>query len=127
MDETTKFIKENPVKIISTMAVILVPIISGVVVIDDRYAHAADVAKTVSTVTSQLEVNRLTNEVGILHLRKLTLEDKVFDISVKNQEKRTKPTPLDSAIIQRHSNELSDLKEQISKKSELIDTLKSRQ
>ena len=126
-DVLSTFLKENPIKTASTIISVVIALVGGVILIDDRYAHAADFNKQLSTVSSQLEINRLTGEIGVLTIRKSQLEDKIFDASAVRQGQRLKQADVKDTdfALERYRNELLSINDQISKKQDLIDKLRT--
>jgi len=99
-------------------------IISGVVVVDDRYAHAGEVSKQITTINEGLEINRLTGEVAVLRIRKSNLEDKVFESNTRSMGRNL--ARADEMIQNRYRSELDEVNKQILDKEKLIDRIKTR-
>jgi hypothetical protein len=123
MEVITAFLKDNPIKTISTIISFVVSIVIGVIVIDERYAHAGDINKQMSTLSSQLEVNRLSSEVNVLENRKSTIKDKMVDISRKSPANKVNPT--DKMYLDQYQSELSQVDSEITNKKKIIDQLRS--
>ena len=83
------------------MLVTIIALVGALFTFDSRYAHAEDVKKD-SAQTQQL-VEKTTN-----NLRRSLIEDKVFEIEVK-QAQAKKPDPIDAAIKARYLRQLSEI------------------
>ena len=124
-DVLSTFLKENPIKTTSTIISVVIALVGGVILIDDRYAHAADFNKQMTTVSSQLEINRLTNEVGVLTIRKSQVEDKIFEASAAQQRQKRAEAGDTAIALERYKTELISVNDQIAKKNDLIDKLRT--
>jgi predicted nucleic acid-binding Zn-ribbon protein len=131
-DLFTTFLRENPIKTTTTIVTMVVSLIGGVILVDERYAHAADYKQQMTTLSSQLEINRLTSEVNVLQNRKSTLEDKLFEATAKKkptvraeQAQRKMIDSPEDMVIERYRSELASVNDQIAKKNELIDKLRT--
>ena len=111
------YIKTSP---ITSVVLFTISLGGSIIYLDERYAHATDLDKKTSTLSSELKVNRLTSEVGTLSIRRSMLEDKVFDQSVK-----PRASPSDEAILNRYKNELSDVNNQLKSKQMLLDRIQT--
>lgn len=123
MDTLTAFFKDNPIKTISTIVSFVASVVVGVIVIDERYAHAADYKQQMSSLSTQLEVNRLTSEVNVLENRKSTIKDKMIDISRKNPTQKVNPT--DKLYLDQYQSEMNQVDAEITNKKKIIDQLRS--
>lgn len=125
LDDTAGMKKIDAKSIIALLAFVG-SVVSGVILIDDRYAHADDVTKQTTELSTLLEINRLTGEINILQLRHSTLEDKVYDNSIRLAGKKSTPGSPDSVIQKRYESELDRINGELAKKAELIDSLKTK-
>lgn len=107
----------NPIKLASSALAGLGIIIGAFFAIDDRYAHAGDIR----TLSTQLEVNRLTAEVSVLEIRRSTLQDKVYE-----GRSRRSATRSDIEILDRYQRELTDVEKQIESKRQQIDQARNQ-
>lgn len=103
----------------------VVAIVGGTVVVDERYAKAADVRSAQSQISGQLEINRLTAEVSVLEIRRATLQDKVYEGAARAAVTRS-INPAERAISDRYGAELRDIERQIADKRRLLDQLRTR-
>jgi hypothetical protein len=88
---------ETPVKAITSVAAVITAlgtIIGAPLFIDGRYAHAANVKE-------QFTEQKQYVEQGFLIHRKLQLEDRLFELRLKDR-----PSRADTALIQRFEEEL---------------------
>jgi len=102
---------------------VLFTCIATVEFIDERYAHAAEVGKQITSLSDQLETERLVHEISVLEIRKASLEDKVYDTAVRFNG-RLVPNSPDAIIQDRYITELRAIAKRISNKAELIDQMK---
>lgn len=100
-------ITEHPIKIAASTLTVLSMLIGGVLTIDNRYAHADDVNREQQTQRQAIEntakQNRIDFNYSIDQLRKQTLEDKVFEILLISEEKRTS---VDKARLEKYLRDL---------------------
>lgn len=79
-------------------------IITAIFTVDERYAHASDVAQY-NQQTSQ------TIRETADSLRKQMLEDKIFELDIKRSQSRdNRLSPVDQAMRDRYQRQLDDLK-----------------
>lgn len=95
-------IKENPIKSLASLLTILSMLVGTVLTVDSRYAHADAVSKEQQTQRQVIEYTAKQNKVefnySIDQLRKQTLEDKIFEIELIPENKRT---PVDKARLEK--------------------------
>lgn len=101
----------NPIRLALSALAGLGIIIGAFFAIDDRYAHAGDIR----SLSTQLEVNRLTAEVSVLEIRRSTLQDKVYEGRSRRSASRS-----DIEILDRYQRELADVENQITSKRQQI-------
>jgi hypothetical protein len=116
MIDIEQVLKDNRIKVVTSIVTFMVVLGGALVAIDERYAHAADLKE----ITKQLEINRLNSEVNSLNSRKSTLEDKIIEQAVKK-----KNSPADQFILERYKQELTITNDQIKDKSRLMDELRT--
>lgn len=81
--------------------------ITGVVTLDDRYAHADAVTQKINNVEQEQKDLRVQMKDAIVNLRQKQLEDYVFTYTFKVQMQQA--TPLDKALLYRYQQELNSL------------------
>lgn len=99
----------NKLKEHISLILTIITLIGALFTFDTRYAHSEDTKKEI--VQTQQLVEKTTN-----NLRRSLIEDKVFEIDVK-QAQAKKPDPVDAAIKARYLRQLAEIsKDEISKK-----------
>lgn len=94
--------KEHPIKYAVSFVTLLSMLIGGVLAVDSRYAKAGDFEKQNSYIEGK------TNEMkyAIDESRKHMLIDKVFEIELIEEEKRTQ---VDRARLQKYKQDIRDI------------------
>lgn len=80
----------------------IIALVAALFTVDSRYAHADEVAKD----------KQLTHQVvqqSVTQLRKLTLEDKVFELDVKSAQQKL--SPVENALRIRYGRQLQELEQ----------------
>jgi len=104
MSAVTESFRNNPGKYILGSAGSIIAIVTALFTIDARYAHAADVEK------DKAQTQRVIKETAII-IRKQSIEDKLFEIDVKQaQSPNGRLSPVEAAIQQRYKRQLEELK-----------------
>lgn len=96
-------------------------IVAGVWVVDERYAHAADVRGLTTEVTRQIEMTRLGADTNTLELRRASLLDKIYDAAARQGPR----TAGDKAIAERYQIELRDVDVTLRDKRRELERLKT--
>lgn len=119
----------HPIRTAVTTIGSIAVVVGFVYVLEDRYAHAGDIARLQSSIEAQgkdtraaLEVNRLTAEVAVLQVRRGTLADKIFDAGARMSVQRNNA---DAMIVERYRAELVAVDADIAAKQRLIDRLRA--
>ena len=93
----------NPVKAILASSGSVIAIVAALFTVDARYAHAADVEK------DKQQTQRVIQETT-LELRKQMLEDKLFELDVKQaQSPNNRLTPVDAALKERYQRQIGEI------------------
>lgn len=87
------------IKTISSVFGAIVAILSGLWMLDNHYASAADVNKLERGFSSQIN-----------QLRQEKIEDELFSLEVKKQSQNGKLSPVDEAMYKRYSRRLEESK-----------------
>jgi len=99
-------VKDNPGKLLLGSAGSVIAIVTALFAVDARYAHAADVEK------NKAETHIIIRETTA-NLRKQMLEDKLFEIDVK--EAQTKLSPVEMAMKERYKRQIKEITRDSSK------------
>lgn len=101
--------KNNLVAIVGFAAIV----IGGFLAVDDRYAHAGEVAELkksheaqVGEIRKDLAIQRIEVEASSLKIRKLYLEDKIFELEIKKNSNNI--TPVEKAQLDRFNRQMTD-------------------
>lgn len=97
-------VKENPWKIFIGSAGSIIAIVGALFTLDARYAHAADVER------NKQETQQIIRETSTV-LRKQMIEDKLFELDVKEAQANGRLSPIDSALKERYKRQLRELRE----------------
>ena len=96
-------VTNNPGKTLLASAGSVIAIVTALFTIDARYAHAADVEK------DKQQTQRVIQETT-LELRRQMLEDKLFELDVKQaQSPNNRLTPVDAALKERYQRQITDI------------------
>lgn len=82
-------IKENPVKSVISLLTLVSMLIGGVLTVDSRYAKAADLENQQRVIENTAKQSKIDFNYSIDQLRKQTIEDKIFEIELIPESKRT--------------------------------------
>lgn len=95
-------IKENPIKSAISVFTLLSMLIGGVFTIDGRYAKADDLNK------QQQIIEKTANDTkyAIDNLRKQSIDDKIFEIELIPEDKRSQS---DKARLEKYKRESQDI------------------
>lgn len=108
----SEMIKNNITVVLGILAS-AVAVITGLFAIDERYAHAADVAQYNQQMSQTIKETADS-------LRRQTLEDKIFELDIKRSQSRdNRLSPVDQAMRDRYQRQLDDLKIQASTPNQL--------
>ena len=101
-------LKQN-ISEITADAKLLFALIGGAIAVESRYARIEDVEKIKNIATDDLTKMRIEQNIGLDNLRKQTVEDKLFDIRMKEKKSQA-----DMAMLQRYEEQLNDVNSRIS-------------
>lgn len=105
MTTVSESFKNNPGKYILGSAGSIIAIVTALFTVDARYAHAADVEK------DKAQTQRVIKDTAII-IRKQSIEDKLFEIDIKQaQSPNGRLSPIEAAIQQRYKRQLEELKQ----------------
>lgn len=82
-------IKENPVKSVISLITLISMLVGGVLSVDSRYAKAADLQNQQQSIEHAVKQNKIEFNYSIDQLRKQSVEDKIFEIELIPENKRT--------------------------------------
>lgn len=108
------WLKENPIKIATSIVGLLVALAGAILAVDARYAHASDIVE----VKQQLIFNDIKSDLRSLKSRKFIVEDKIIELKPKIDSKKV--TEADRLVYERYKNELADINEEIRRKSNTL-------
>lgn len=100
-------LKQN-ISEITAVATLSFALIGGAIAVESRYARIEDVEKIKDIATNDLTKMRIEQNIGLDNLRKQTVEDKLFDIRMKEKKSQT-----DLAMLQRYEEQLADVNSRI--------------
>ena len=101
-------LKQN-ISEITAVATLSFALIGGAIAVESRYARIEDVAKIKDAETNDITKMRIEQNIGLDNLRKQTVEDKLFDIRMKEKKSQA-----DMAMLQRYEEQLNDVNSRIS-------------
>lgn len=97
-------VKENPWKVFIGSTGSIIAIVGALFTLDARYAHAADVER------NKIETQKIIRETSNL-LRKQMVEDKLFELDIKEAQANGRLSPIDSALKERYKRQLRELRD----------------
>ena len=103
---------------LGTMTIIgtcCIALIGGVITVESRYAHAEEVRALKEVAGANLRQMRIEQSIGLDTLRKQSVEDKLFDLRLKE-----KPTQVERAMIDRYKEQLDEVNRRISAQEQMI-------
>jgi len=98
LEHVVKYTKNNVASIVA-IATFIVSIVGGTIVVEDRYAKAAD-----------LQVVRNEQHQALDQLYKRQLEDKLFELRLKPN-----PSQAERALIQRYEQQLQEVTQRLNR------------
>ncbi len=101
-------LKQN-ISEITAVATLSFALIGGAIAVESRYARIDDVEKIKDAATNDITKMRIEQNIGLDNLRKQTVEDKLFDIRMKEKKSQA-----DMAMLQRYEEQLNDVNSRIS-------------
>ena len=101
-------LKQN-ISEITAVATLSFALIGGAIAVESRYARIEDVEKIKDAETNDITKMRIEQNIGLDNLRKQTVEDKLFDIRMKEKKSQA-----DMAMLQRYEEQLNDVNSRIS-------------
>lgn len=102
-------VKKHPVlRVLGGVLTFVAAVISGFIAIDERYAHAGDISKLEMSQKQQMLYLKDENEKAILEMRKRAVEDKIFELNLKERQSQT-----DKALIKRYEAESKNIDEKV--------------
>lgn len=84
-----KTVQEHPIKILASILTLVSMLVGGVLTIDSRYAKASDFEEQQQIIHDSAKQNKIEFNYSIDQLRKQTLDDKIFEIELIPENKRT--------------------------------------
>lgn len=96
------------------LAGIAAAIIGATFFVDDRYAKAADVTSAKTELKQEMASQKTYTEQGFLKQRKSQLEDKVFELQAKHDERKI--SEVERKQLFRYKAELDDVTRELRKK-----------
>lgn len=112
LKEITTKLREN-LSIVSVTVGAVVSIISAAFAVDQRYAHAEDVEKFKAEQNRAIVVQGQMQSQALDGLRRQMIEDKVFELELIPQNKRT---VVDNAKLERYKRQLATPPEVVNQK-----------
>ena len=101
-------LKQN-ISEITAVATLSFALIGGAIAVESRYARIDDVEKIKDAESNDITKMRIEQNIGLDNLRKQTVEDKLFDIRMKEKKSQA-----DMAMLQRYEEQLNDVNSRIS-------------
>ena len=101
-------LKQN-ISEITAVATLSFALIGGAIAVESRYARIDDVTEIKDAATNDITKMRIEQNIGLDNLRKQTVEDKLFDIRMKEKKSQA-----DMAMLQRYEEQLNDVNSRIS-------------
>lgn len=96
-------VKENPWKMFLGSSGAIITLIATLFTLDDRYAHAEDVARDKQEIRQVIQ-NTTSN------LRKQMIEDKLFELDFKKEQAPDQRlTPIEAAQASRYKRQLEEI------------------
>lgn len=103
MTTIVEFIKTKVVAVATTVTVVGT-IVGGVIAFESRYAKAADISELKQQQVQIYSNMRIQQELAVDNLRRQNIEDKLFELRLKDN-----PTRADQALIERYREQLQEL------------------
>lgn len=98
-----KTIKENPLAVMIGSSGTIISLIIAIFALDARYAHAENIEK------DKKEIKQIIEDTAI-DFRKQMLEDKLFELDVKQaQSSKQRLSPVDAALSARYKRQLDEI------------------
>ena len=107
-------LKEN-LGTLSVIGTCVVALIAGVITVESRYAHAEEVKALKEVAGANLRQMRIEQSIGLDTLRKQSVEDKIFDLRLKE-----KPTQVERAMLDRYKEQLEEVNRRIAAQEQLL-------
>jgi len=85
----------------------VVAIVGATISVEARYAKASDVAEAKIDLKREIAANRTFVEAAFLQQRKASLQDKLFELEAKRDEKKI--TPVELKQLYRTRSEIDDV------------------
>jgi hypothetical protein len=104
-------------KVLATTVGSIGALITGLSIVDSRYANAGDVQQ----LRSSQERYAVQQEIAILNLRRAYVMDKVYDLSAKEGQMRGRLPPHEKQALERYRQEATDLKRDMDMKQRALD------
>ena len=102
-------VKKHPiVKTTGALLTFITVIIGVFITIDERYAHASDIKELKIQQTATVLYLKDENERSVLEMRKRSLDDKVFELNLKERQSIS-----DKALIKRFESESKSIDERM--------------
>ncbi len=92
------FLKTNPIASASAAISTIIAILGALWALDSHYASAADLESTKATFTKEL-----------IQLRADQLDDKIFELQLKQNKQKGTLSPEDGAMLERYKRKLDEV------------------
>ena len=99
-------IKEKPIAFAISSITLISMVIGGILTIDTRYAKAADIEAQQKVIESTAKQNKIEFNYSIDQLRKQMIEDKIFELDLIGDKKRSQA---DNARLEKFKRDLNTI------------------
>ena len=99
-------LKDNPLTSFISVATTIATIIGAFLMVDGRYAHSDELSKLKEEQQQVIRQNRVDLQQSSLHIRKQLIEDKVFELELIPDTKRSQ---YDAARLSKYKRDLDDI------------------
>ena len=97
-----KTMRENPLTTGASAIGAIATILGALWAFDGHYATAADLQQTQQTFTQQ-----------VTQMREDAIDDKIFELQLKQNQQKGKLSPIDAALLDRYQRKLQELQTQL--------------
>ena len=98
-------LRENPIKSTVSILTLVSMLVGGVISVDSRYAKAAEVEAQQQSIV-------IETKYAVDQLRKQGLEDKIFELELIPEDRRTQT---DKALLEKHKRDINSINTKWSK------------
>ena len=92
-------LRENPIKSTISILTLVSMLVGGVISVDSRYAKAAEVEMQQQSIVKE-------TKYAIDQLRKQSLEDKIFELELTPEDKRTQ---INKALLEKYKRDMQSI------------------